>query len=353
MKTSIYFESRILIAGSIFLLWLSTSAGGFAASTGKYSGEFMSIGVGGRALGLGSAYTALANDVTAGYWNPAGLSSIMYPQISLMHDERFAGLVNYDYGAVAFPLGAVSTIAISAIRLGVDNIPDTRQAGVDANGNALPPDQWQNFAYLDRNRITYFNSAQWAIYFSYAKKINEVFSYGANVKIIRRNIGSTSATGIGFDLAARYFPLQSFVVGANFQDITTTLVAWSNGTNELISPTLKLGSAYFIDAFDGRFAPAFDVDIRFENRRGASNAHFGSMSFDFHSGLEFDYKNVAALRAGYSEIGSLNFGAGIHLPKFNIDYSFSKFDRTNQIGDTHRISLTFILEADQFKRSFE
>jgi hypothetical protein len=131
------------------------------------------------------------------------------------------------------------------------------------------------------------------------------------------------------------------------------LIAWSTGTEELILPTLKLGSAYFIDALSGRFAPAVDVDVRFENRKSASNAHIGAMSFDFHSGLEFDFKNIFAVRAGYSDIGSLNFGAGVHLPKFDIDYSFAKFNNVDQLGNTHRISLTFILQAEQFKRNPE
>src|SRR5712671_6463697 len=82
----------------------------FCAARAKYAGEFIAIGVGGRALGLGGAYAALANDVTAGYWNPAGLSRIMYPQITLMHDERFGDLVNYDYGAVAIPMGPASSL---------------------------------------------------------------------------------------------------------------------------------------------------------------------------------------------------------------------------------------------------
>jgi hypothetical protein len=42
----------------------------------KYAGEFLSIGIGGRALGMGSAAVALASDVTAGYWNPAGLVNV-------------------------------------------------------------------------------------------------------------------------------------------------------------------------------------------------------------------------------------------------------------------------------------
>ena len=354
MKVSVLIEQRMhLKTICILLLFVGSSLDIIAASKAKYAGEFIAIGVGGRALGLGGAYSALANDITAGYWNPAGLSSLLYPQVSLMHDERFAGLVNYDYGAVAIPFGTVTTLAFSVIRLGVDNIPNTQNAGIDANGNPLPPDQWQNFDRLDLSHITYFNSADWAFYLSYAKKMKENFSYGANLKIIRREMGNASATGIGFDAAVKYLPYDNVALGANLQDVTTTLVAWSNGTNQLITPTLKLGSAYFIDALSGRFAPALDIDVRFENRKYSSNAHIGAMSFDFHSGLEFDFKNIVALRAGYSDIGSLNFGAGVHLPKFDIDYSFSKFDNDDQLGNTHRISLTFTLQADQFKRSVE
>jgi hypothetical protein len=201
--------------------------------------------------------------------------------------------------------------------------------------------------------VTYFNAADWAIFLSYAKRADERFSYGVNFKFIRRDLEIASATGIGFDIAAQYRVTDRFIVGTNFQDVTTTLVAWSTGLNELITPTLKLGTAYFIDLFDGRFAPAFDTDIRFENRKSASNAHLGAVSFDFHSGLEFDFRNIVAIRAGYSDIGSLNLGTGIHLPKFDIDYTFAKFDGDDQLGNTHRISLTFTLQAPQFLRTAE
>jgi hypothetical protein len=322
-----------------------------AASRAKYAGEFLAIGIGGRALGLGGAYAALASDVTAGYWNPAGLSALEYPQIALMHDERFGGLVNYDYGAVALPMGQQSTLGISFIRLGVDNIPDTRYARVDANGNPLPPGDFGETDLIDPSRITYFNAADWALFLSYARSAGSTLSYGVNCKLIRRDNDGESATGIGFDIGARYFVTPRFILGANLQDATTTLVAWSTGTNELISPTLKLGSAYRINAFDGVFSPAGDVDVRFDNRKSASNAHIGAVSFDFHGGLEFDFRSLVAVRAGYSDIGSFNFGAGIHLPKFDIDYSFAQFNDADQLGNTHRISLTFTLQAEQFKRS--
>ena len=321
-----------------------------AAQTGvaKYAGEFIALGVGGRALGMGGAYVSLANDVTAGYWNPAGLARINYPQIALMHDEQFGSLVNHDYGAVAFPVGASTSIGISLIRLGVDDIPDTRNAGVDINGN-LTYDPAQ-FSRIDPNRVTYFNAADYALYFTYARRSSDVFTYGANVKLIRRDLGSASATGIGFDVGVWYAPFEKMVVGANIQDITTTFLAWSTGRNELISPTMKLGTAYFIDLLGGRFAPAVDVDVRFEGRKYASTASLGPVSLDLHGGLEFMFKDLIAIRAGYSDVKQLTMGVGVHLPKLNIDYSLAKFDGTGQLGNTHRISLMFTLETEQYKR---
>jgi hypothetical protein len=322
------------------------------AGTGvaKYAGEFISLGVGGRALGMGGAFVALANDVTAGYWNPAGLSHMIYPQITFMHDEQFGSLVNYDYGAVAMPLGFNSSIGVSIIRLGVDDIANTQNAGVDGNGNPASDPYLPGFR-IDPSRVTYFNAADWAFYLTYSKKHSEVFSYGANVKIIRRELGDNSATGIGFDIGVWYAPLEGLVLGANLQDVTTTFMAWNTGTNELISPTMKIGSAYFIEAFDGRFTPALDMDLRFENRRSASTVNIGSVSADLHSGVEFQFRNLVALRVGYSDIKQVTFGAGVVLPKLHIDYTFAKFTPTDGLGDTHRISLIFTLESDRFKRT--
>jgi len=338
------FTRRSLASCSLLFVVLPTFAQ--TTSRAKYAGEFIAIGVGGRAFGLGGAYVAVANDVTAGYWNPAGLSRLNYPQFTLMHDEQFGGLINYDYGAVAFPAGVNATLAISAIRLGVDNIANTTNAWTDLNGNGLPESN-----EIDRSKITYFNAADWAFYLSYAKKSSDDFSYGTNLKIIRRENGEAGATGVGFDVGTQYRVTDRLTLGANAQDITTTLIAWNTGMNELISPTLKLGSAYLIDALDGQFTPAFDVDMRFEDRAYASNAHIGAVSLDFHTGLEFDFRHVIAVRTGLSDLGAFTIGAGVHLPKFDIDYSFAKFDGTEELGNTHRISITFTLASEQFHRN--
>lgn len=316
---------------------------------GKYAGEFLAIGVGARPLGLGGAYVALANDVSAGYWNPAGLARITYPELMLMHAEHFGSLVNHDYGAVAFPVGTSTSLGISLIRLGVDDIPDTRNAGVDASGNVtFDPNQ---FSRVDPSRVSYFSSADWALFFTYARRHSDNLTYGANLKIIRRELGDNNATGVGFDVGIQYSPVERLMLGVNLQDVTTTLVAWNTGRNDLISPTLKTGAAYSVDALAGRFTPVMDLDIMFENRQSASTFNMGPVSVDVQGGLEYAFKDLIAVRVGYSDVKQLTLGAGLSLPKLTVDYSFAKFDATDQLGNTHRISVKFILESDRFRRA--
>ena len=342
MKLKIFF---VLIA----TLSLSPSLmSGDGIKIGKYAGEFLAIGVGGRALGMGGAYAAVGRDVTAAYWNPAGLMQMSYPELALMHDERFGNLINYNYGGVAIPFGARYTVGLSVMRLGIDNIKNTNGALIDENGNGIQDPNER----LDESLIKTFSASDWAVYLSYAMNVSKTFAIGANMKLIRRDLGDNGAYGVGFDVGALLKVTPNFSVGANIQDITTTLLAWDTGTNELISPTMKIGAAYSLEALGGRFTPAVDFDVMFENRKFASVAAIGPVGINPRAGLEYEFKNLIAVRAGYSDTKSLTFGAGVHLPKLNVDYSFAKFDGADQIGEnTHRISLRLTLEEKQFLRS--
>lgn len=323
----------------------------------KYAGEFMNIGIGGRPLAMGGAFSAVANDITAGYYNPSGLTQLNYPQISLMHDERYGNLVNYDYAAVALPWDTDMTFALSVMRLGIDGIPDTRQALEDGRNPGVtiydPNFITDDNARLDYSKITEFSDQDWAFYLSFAKKLYDNFSYGASIKYIRRDIAEFSANGIGFDVGALYIPFENLSVGANLQDITTTLVAWNTGRNELITPTAKIGAAYGWNILNGRLTPAVDFDVRFENRQYASTFNLGPVSFDMHGGLEFNYNNLFSIRGGYNDVKQYTVGAGIKLPKLNIDYTFARFNTSelDRLPDTHRISIILTLEEPRFLRT--
>jgi len=321
-------------------------------SIAKYAGEFMSIGVGARALGMGSAQVAIVNDVTSGYWNPAGLAKMNYPQVSLMHDEQFGGLVNYNYASVAIPYGNDMSFGISAIRLSIDGIPDTRNALIDAQTGEVIFDINNPNARIDPDKITEFSNTDWAFYGTFSKKQSDNFYWGANIKVISRSLAEFSALGIGFDFGALYQPIDNFYLGANLMDITTTLVAWDGGRNELISPTAKLGVAYGFEFLGGKFLPALDLDMRFENRQFASTFNVGPVSLDIRAGLEYSFRNLFMIRAGYTDVKQFTIGAGVKLPKLNIDYSYAQFSGASgeTLGETHRISIMLTLEETKYLR---
>jgi hypothetical protein len=344
---------RLLLLVTSFLTFLTTS---YSQEIAKYAGEFMALGVGGRALGMGGTFVAVANDVTSGYYNPAGLGNLNYPQLALMHSEHFGNLANYDYGAVAIPFQNDMSFGLSVMRLGIDGIPDTREALYDGSlGTEYTIYDISNpYARLNYDKITEFSNQDWAFYLTFAKRQSENFYWGANVKVIRRDIAEYGATGIGFDVGAFWIPIEDLSVGANLQDATTTLVAWNTGTNELISPTLKLGSAYKITGIlDGYIMPAVDFDVRFENRRFASQFNLGPVSFDAHAGLEWNILGLVFIRGGYSDVKQFTVGAGVKLPKLNIDYSFARFSESeiDRLPDSHRISLILTLEEPRFLRT--
>ena len=154
------------VASCFFLVAACLAGDGFR--TAKYGGEFLTLGAGSRGLGMGGAYSALANDVTAGYWNPAGLVHIEYPQVMLMHSEQFEGVVKYDYGSFAMPFGANRSLGIGLIRVGVDDIWVTKLTN---------PQLKLGETYVDEDGVTRINTAQrdysisdaeYALFLSYA-----------------------------------------------------------------------------------------------------------------------------------------------------------------------------------------
>ena len=180
--------------------------------TPKYSNEFLTIGVGARALGMSLAQVASVNDVTSGYWNPAGLLGIKSDlQIAAMHSEYFAGIAKYDYAALGKSLDSSSAASISFIRFGVDDIPNTTDL-IDAGGN------------INYDRITSFSAVDYAFVFSYARRVGTArkskddlplvnktnpdgggLRWGANAKIIYRHVGDfATAWGFGLDAGAQY-----------------------------------------------------------------------------------------------------------------------------------------------------
>ena len=325
----------------------------------KYSNEFLAIGVGARSLAMGNSTIASANDVTSGYWNPAGLTRISSDwDVALMHSEYFAGIAKYDYGAAAYKYSDSLAFGLSIIRFGVDDIPNTLEL-IDAEGN------------LRYDRITSFSASDLAFIFTLAKVSNiKGLRYGANVKVIRRTAGDfASAWGFGLDLGAQY-TLGNWEFGASARDITSTFNAWSFNTDDLkevfemtgneipensieyTMPRLMLGTSYKRHIYKGFSAMAeLGADATFDGKRNVL-VKTNFMSLDPHIGLELDYKKIVFIRAGVNNIQEArtfnnekemtwqpNLGVGIHFWKLTVDYAFTDVGDASVALYSHVFSL--------------
>jgi hypothetical protein len=266
-----------------------------AQKVAKYGADFLSGGVGARALGMGGAAVALVQDVTAGYWNPAGMSMMQYPEFAYMHAERFAGEVSFDYGSAAFPINSRSSVGISFFRSGVNDIKNTLDAW-DTERDQPKPDPEGYF--------TSFSAADMAFFTSYARSFGERFSFGVTGKIIRRNIGDfADAWGYSFDVGVQY-RTERMLLGLNIQDVSTMLQSWSvnqgalgnisevfgqelpSGGTELVLPVARLGSGLILPMGANRLVFGVDLDMAFDGQN-AFVANIGDISFHPRLGTEF------------------------------------------------------------------
>ncbi len=339
-------------------------------SAPKYSNEFLKLGVGADAAGMGNTRIGIANDVTAGYWNPAGIAFLEEPQVALMHNEYFAGIAKYDYGAFAMPLQENRYFGASFLRFGIDDIPNTLNF---KDGNAFNYD-----------KITSFSVADMALLLTYAQKFQDNLSFGANLKIINRQIGDfATAWGFGLDLGARYSN-EKFHAGVVLRDVTTTFNAWTFNTElfeeafaqtgneipqnsiELTLPSMNFGAGYTLGDKE-KFAAtvALDFQTNFDGKRNVL-ANISRVSFDPHLGVEGVFKNIVFLRGGVmnfqrlsnldnKKVVSVYPTAGIGFNIVNVaqvDYALSNIGNLKQNLYSHifsiRINLGKILQKNNY-----
>jgi hypothetical protein len=295
----------------------------------KYAGEFLSFGLGGRALGMGGAYVSIADDGFASYWNPAN-TALSSHQLIFNHSSNFDGLLTYDALGYTRPVKN-GGLGLVFVRLSIKGIPYTNNALVDLNNNGLmdPGER------LDYGLITDIQDAESALFLNYSRMYRKNIFWGANLKLVNKSVGSNSAWGIGLDAGFLARLPHDLRLGLNLQDITTTYLAWDTGEKEIITPAARLGLSWN-PGFAGSTALTISTgfDLRFEGRRTASQYYLGNLSADSHYGLEYVLKQRLALRLG-SDLGRLTAGAGLRLGRFNFDYAYLG---SRDLGNSTRLS---------------
>jgi hypothetical protein len=304
----------------------------------------MNIGVDAAAFGMSNAVVASTNDVNSGYWNPAGLVHLEDKQLSLMHASYFANIANYDYAAFGMPLDDKSSVGLSVIRFGVDNILNTTQLIDDQGG-------------IDYNRISVFSAADYGVTFSYARKLPlDGLNFGINAKIIRRVIGKfASSWGFGLDAGIQFKSKNDWHFGLMARDITTTFNAWAidedefatisgsvEGQNqelpestEITIPKLQLGiSKKFVYRHDYSLLTELDLNVRFAETNDIISS--SSTSITPALGLQFGYIDMVFIRGGVGNFQNIqqldgsdsvgfqpNIGVGFKYKGIQVDYALT------------------------------
>lgn len=329
-------------AGTAFALAvcvLATFTAPQASAQDAFAGEFLTLGVGGRALAMGSAHSAITSDSAAAYWNPAGLGRLSRPDATFMH-ATLHGLDSYDYVNYAKPVGDAVWSA-SWLRVGVDDIPLT-----------TVPDKSVPVSSTNRPTVQSTSSlAQNAGVLAWGKRV----ATGANADLYAGLAGKfilitaprgTNAFGFGADAGLqgewRLRETGRLRAGVNVQDFTRTKVFWNTvpdagqpSRRDIILPNVKAGLALVHDVGpgDSTLTVAADTDTKYD--------------FEMHYGAEWDIARTLALRAGVLErksdadtLRDVTAGMGFRLgftggQSFTVDYAFIGGD----LGASHRVSL--------------
>ena len=324
------YRLQILTFLLVFFLTITNSyAQLFPVLGGQRAGisalQFLKIGAGARAIGMGESFVAVANDASSLFYNPAGAVQSPSHQIHFSHTEWLVDL-QHEFGAAIYKLSASDAVGVSVISLHTDDMKVTTETQPFGTGQ-------------------YFQYGDFAIGATYSRRFTEQFSFGITVKYVEESLAELKMRGVMVDLGTYYWT----GLGS-----TRFAVAVTNfGSQVSPSGSVRNLRGETIDAFQ-EFSPPTQFRIGFAFEPVQEEMHRLTTSIQLNHpndnsenvglGVEYAWNNMLFARAGYKfnvDEESFSAGAGFVAPvsftTIQADYAFADFGR---IGGVHRISMT-------------
>ena len=327
--------TKIVIIAFYFPLMSQT-----VSKTGTTAAQFLKVGIGARALGMGGAYSAVSNDVTALYWNPAGLSSSKKNGIILDHQDWIMD-VDLDFigGSYKTPFGTLGA-AISAMHMGEMEVTTTR----DPEGTGEK-----------------FSAGSMMGQLTFSRSLTDRFSFGVTAKVIREIIYNSKAIGFALDLGTLYSTqISGLTMGMSISNYGTKmqmegrdLLLQTEVDPTLESDPININANFATDAYElpliFRFGLAYKKDLTgdFSILVAADALHPNDNTESINLGTELVFKEFLFLRSGLANlyqrdsVSGFSIGGGIKLKISNslyfIDYTFLDM---GPLGDPQKITLT-------------
>ncbi|MBU8923495.1 MAG: PorV/PorQ family protein [Bacteroidales bacterium] len=269
---------------------------------------FLRLGNGARASGMGEAFTAVSDEATSIYWNPAGMAAVEGVQLNVTHSEWLMDIRFEQVSMVNEMLGGAVGLSFTGVYYGE----------MDRYGEfpSLTPDG--TFAPYDL-----------ALSAGYARDILPNLSVGASAKLIYEKIDFESATGYALDIGLSH---KSRIEGLTLAAVMLNLGPQTKFVEEKFYPPfmMKFGGAWQKEneSLKGRLLLA--ADAVFPND-GESRMHLG---------VEYTYLKRLAVRFGYKSgyyVQGATMGCGVYYKNLRFDYAYGAIQ--DGLGDIHRVSI--------------
>lgn len=299
---------NILVLGlSGFIVSIGSVSGVFGGEIQENAGTtgmaFLKIGVGGRAAALSGAYTAVSDDPSAAYWNPAGLGTLEGRRLLLMHSTWLQD-IQYEYAGYVAGNGHQGIGIYFAF-----------QTSGDLEYRVKP----------SMEPLGTFSVYDLALGLSYGRSIRPDVEVGITAKFLYEKIHTEDASGGACDIGVLYrTPLSGLTLGLSLRHLGGMGKMRSEPID--LPAEIRMGASYVLLGECLLIA----VDVSRPN----------DYSTRLHAGSEYRMGDLLALRVGYqtgSKERNIAMGVGLRHGRWHMDYAFVPFRM--DIGNTHRVSL--------------
>lgn len=334
MKLNVF---RIVLA--LLFISCTTAAQQYVTNVSKRgttAAPFLSIGQGSRALAMGSAFVAIADDQSAMYWNPAGIAGLEGNGIIFDHTRWIAG-IQYNYLGATINIGNYGVVGLNFTASDIADMNVTTTDNPDGTGET-------------------FGVSDVAFGIAYGLKLTDKFEIGFNPKIVYQKIWKMSATAIAMDMGVKYeTPFKGITLGMSISNFGQKMRLEGNSALVLYDPDpLTTGNNGRIPAFlqtDEWSLPLnFRVGIAYkaleiEEHRLTLAVDASHPSDNYESvdvGGEYLFNDFFAVRGGYKSLflkdseERFSLGVGIRQyflgnVQFRIDYAYQDFQRLSNV----------------------
>jgi hypothetical protein len=289
----------------------STGTTRSVSNTGTTVAGFLEIGAGARAQAMGGAFTSVADDATAMYWNPAGISRLGRLEATFNYTNWFVE-TQYAYAGIVAPVGNRFAVGFNVTHFDFGEQPVRTIARPEGTGEV-------------------YGASDIAMGFAFAMNLTDRFSFGFNFKYINQKIWHESASGAAMDLGALYdTPLDGLRLGFSIQNFGTDMSLAGRDLRRAYDPDpLHYGNDainvnYETDTFalplKFRFGASYKINLASSHSLllVSDVLHPSNNSESINVGCEYVAFNTFQLRAGYESllekdsISGLSLGAGVH-----------------------------------------